>query len=450
MTSDEHLFNLKAVVRQTGIKPDTLRAWERRYGLPTPARSTGGHRLYSQHDIDTINWLAARQHEGLSIKRAVEQWRQIEAEGDDPLRMVTAFVTPKAAASPLYSGGETLRQMREDWLDACLAYNEQQATQILNQVFALYPPETVAVELLQRAAAEVGEGWYQDDVTVQQEHFCSALIVSRLEALVMAAPPPTRPGSILVACPPDEHHIIGPLLLTFLLRRRGWQVLYLGADVPTARLETTVRAARPQLAIMAAQQLHTAATLVEAARVLKEERVPLAYGGLIFNLLPALRRRVAGHFLGEALETAPQVVETLMTAPHPVPIPEEVPEAYHEALDRFQEREAFIEAHLAQKLRGADMARSHLALANREMGLNIGAALALGDIGYLGTDIEWVRGLLRNHQMPDSLMNVYLGAYHQVAREQLGEEHPVVGWLGELVGPGGSDETPAYAAQATG
>ena len=73
MTSGEALFNLKAVVRQTGIKPDTLRAWQRRYGLPSPRRSAGGHRLYSQRDIDTIQWLAARQQEGLSIKRAVEQ-----------------------------------------------------------------------------------------------------------------------------------------------------------------------------------------------------------------------------------------------------------------------------------------------------------------------------------------------------------------------------------------
>ena len=74
-------FNLKAVVQQTGLKPDTLRAWERRYGLPTPERSSGGHRLYSRRDIDTIKWLIARQQEGLSIKRAVEQWRQIEADG---------------------------------------------------------------------------------------------------------------------------------------------------------------------------------------------------------------------------------------------------------------------------------------------------------------------------------------------------------------------------------
>ena len=47
-------FNLKVVLRETGIKPDTLRAWERRYGLPQPSRTQGGHRLYSQYDIEMI------------------------------------------------------------------------------------------------------------------------------------------------------------------------------------------------------------------------------------------------------------------------------------------------------------------------------------------------------------------------------------------------------------
>src|SRR4030042_4721348 len=63
-------FNVKAVVRETGLKPDTLRAWERRYRLPRPERTAGGHRLYSQRDIDCLRWLAARQTEGLSSRPA--------------------------------------------------------------------------------------------------------------------------------------------------------------------------------------------------------------------------------------------------------------------------------------------------------------------------------------------------------------------------------------------
>ena len=48
------LFNLKAVVQQTGLKPDTLRAWERRYNLITPQRTPKGHRLYTEDDVELI------------------------------------------------------------------------------------------------------------------------------------------------------------------------------------------------------------------------------------------------------------------------------------------------------------------------------------------------------------------------------------------------------------
>jgi DNA-binding transcriptional MerR regulator len=421
-------------VQQTGLKPDTLRAWERRYGLPTPERSSGGHRLYSQHDVDTIKWLIARQREGLSIKRAVELWRQVEAEGRDPLQAATPIATPAAPTLVPNPAGETVAQLRQQWIDACLAYDEQRAEQLLNQAFALYSPETVTIELLQRAVAQIGEGWYKGDVTVQQEHFCSSLAVRRLEALVMAAPPPNRPGRILAACPPEEHHVIGLLLLTFRLRRRGWEVIYLGANVPIEQLETTVAVIQPQLVIMAAQLLHTAATLKGADQALQQAEVPLAYGGLIFNLLPALRERIPGHFLGEQLESAPQRVESLMAAPRPVPEPETVPDAYIQALERFQERRGFIEARVIQSLSSGGYAHNHLALANRALGLNIGAALALGDMDFLGTDIEWVTGLLRNYRLPVEALYGYLHAYHQTVGEQLDERgQPIITWFGKLL-----------------
>ena len=56
-TDSEPTYNLKAVVRETGLKPDTVRVWERRYGLPQPERTAGGHRLYSQQDISILIYL---------------------------------------------------------------------------------------------------------------------------------------------------------------------------------------------------------------------------------------------------------------------------------------------------------------------------------------------------------------------------------------------------------
>ena len=318
-------FNLKAVVQQTGVKPDTLRAWERRYGLPEPVRSGGGHRLYDVDDIAVIKWLMARQREGLTIKRAVALWRQIEDEGRNPLKTATPMATEAHSTSRLRAPEGTVAELRGRWIQACLAYDEQRAEEILTQAFALYPPDAVAVQVLQRAVSQVGDAWYRGEATVQQEHFCSALAVRRLESLVMASRPEIRPGRILVACPPEEQHVIGLLVLTVLLRRQGWDVLYLGADVPVERLERTLQATRPNLVLMAAQQLHTAATLLQVAHVLQQEGVGLAYGGLVFNLVPDLRRRIPGHFVGERLDLAPQMVERLITAPRPVVEPDPAP-----------------------------------------------------------------------------------------------------------------------------
>jgi DNA-binding transcriptional MerR regulator len=431
----EARFNLKAVVQQTGIKPDTLRAWERRYGLPTPERSSGGHRLYSQGEVDTIKWLAARQQEGLSIKRAVELWRVIRSEGRDPLQAAVPSGAPSVPVREPHPVGRTVSELRGQWIDACLEYDEPRTQQVVNQAFALYSPETVVVELLQRAIAQVGDGWYQGTVTVQQEHFCSGLVTRRLEALVMAAPPPSRAGRILVACPPQEQHVIGPLLLTYLLRRRGWEVVYLGANVPIERLEIVTAVTEPQLVISAAQQLHTAATLMEMARLLQTQDATLAYGGLVFNLLPALRQRIVGLYLGERLEAAPGVVESLMTVAQPMPEAKPIPEPYQRARRHFQQRQSLIDAHVLQSLSSAGYAHNHIALTSRELGTNISAALAMGDMEHLSTGLEWVTGLLRNHQLPHEALFEFLDVYYQAAVEQLDVRgQPITDWLGKLVG----------------
>ena len=65
------VFNTKAVARETGVPADTFRAWERRYGMPRPQRTPGGHRLYSERDIAIIRWLRDRTDEGVNISHAV-------------------------------------------------------------------------------------------------------------------------------------------------------------------------------------------------------------------------------------------------------------------------------------------------------------------------------------------------------------------------------------------
>jgi methanogenic corrinoid protein MtbC1 len=67
-------------------------------------------------------------------------------------------------------------------------FSETTAEQTLNQAFSMFPVEAVCLEVLQRGMSEIGERWYQNRVSVQQEHFASALAMRRLDALLSASP----------------------------------------------------------------------------------------------------------------------------------------------------------------------------------------------------------------------------------------------------------------------
>jgi DNA-binding transcriptional MerR regulator/methylmalonyl-CoA mutase cobalamin-binding subunit len=428
-------FNLKAVVQETGLTPDTLRAWERRYGLPQPQRSAGGHRLYSQHDIEILKWLVARQEEGLSISKAVDLWNRLVDEGQDPLRMTEYAIPVSAVVSVASLPAESLTELREAWVHACLAFDEQSAEQVLSQAFALHPVETVCFEVLSAGLASIGEGWYQGEVTVQQEHFVSALARRRLESLIAATPAPTRPGRILVGAPPGEEHDLNLLMLALLLRRQGWDVVYLGANVPLEKLELALNTLRPQIMVASAQQLHAAATLLRVGHFLQKEGIPLTFGGRIFNLIPALRSRIPGHFLGDHLSEALQVVEQVMSSPAPLAPVESASEAYQHSLAHFREHLPSIEANVWQAMEPLAIPHAHLSQANESLARDIEAALALGDMDFLRGELAWVEGLLANHQLPANLLEHYLNTYYQAIRTHLDERgQPIAAWLAQLIG----------------
>jgi methanogenic corrinoid protein MtbC1 len=438
-------FNLKVVAQETGLKPDTLRAWERRYGLPEPARTSGRHRVYSQRDIDTIKWLMARQEEGLSISRAVELWHSLEAEGQDPLESM-AFpagepLTRDRPGAGELAAGATVATLRDAWITACLDFDEPTAEASLTQAFALYPPEMVCMEIMQKSLSHLGELWYQGGATVQQEHFASALITRRLNTLIAATPAPTRPKRIIIGCPAGEDHTFGPLLLTLMLRRRGWDALYLGANVPMARFKETLQSIKPHLVVLTAQQLYTAASLLEMARFLQDEGVLLAFGGLIFNRLPALCQRVPGHFLGERLEQAAQAAEDVLIQNPPTRTVTPAPAAYQQTLDHYRRQHVILEAHVWQILQDQAMPHEYLVMANEYLARDIMATLALGDLNFLDPEIVWVKNLLGNYDMPPAALEQYLRAYHAAAQAHLDERgRPIVEWLARVSRGAGVDD----------
>lgn len=409
-------YNLKAVVQETGLKPDTLRAWERRYGLPEPRRTPSGHRIYSQRDIDILLWLMERQEEGLSISRAVALWHQLREAGEDPLGATDQAESGDAqsgseASMDLPTGGRA-HELRQAWITACLAFDELRAEKVLEEAFSLFAPETVCIEILQRGLAELGMGWVERQVTPQQEHFASSLAMQRLQSLLSSTPPPVRAERIMIGCASNEEHVFAPMLISLILRRKGWHVIYLGANVPARNLEATVTAAHPTLVLLTAQQLHTAAALQRMAEVLYRLDIPVAYGGRIFTDVPEIRKSIPGYFLGNSIEAAVQNFEKIALSPRLKPADKHMTIAQEYAQARFQEQRGAIESEVWSEMQYQGMDSAAINSANEHFGRTILSAMQLCYTRYLSTDAAWLQDMLINqYDVSPEISQKYLEVY---------------------------------------
>ena len=431
MVSTTPAFNLKVVLKETGIAADTLRAWERRYGLPMPQRSAGGHRLYSQRDIETIKWLMKRQSEGLSISRAVDLWNEQLASGTDPL----AGLGPSTLASSMmpiqYQAPDTtLDALRAQWIESCLSFSESNAEQTLNQAFSMFPVEAVCLDLLQRGMSEIGERWYENRASVQQEHFASGLAMRRLDALLSASPVPTRNQTVLVGCPPDEWHTFTLLLLALLLRRRGWNVIYLGANVPAEQFATTVKDIKANLVVLVAQQLITAGTLQQTALTLSSQNIPVAFGGRIFNVHAELPASITGYFLGHDPLSALDQIEGILGKNLKLPPARAASPIHLAAHQAFVSKRGQIELTLQQWIEPLSISPDNIQTGIHFLGENIRVALQLGDMSYVSTEVDWLKALLHFHEAQPQQLIHFMQAYSEAVIQNLnGQGKPIIEWF---------------------
>ncbi len=435
MLSKSPAFNLKAVLLETGLAADTLRAWERRYGLPVPQRTAGGHRLYSQYDIETIKWLIARQAEGLSISRAVDLWNEQTASGSDPLAALapTSMILTQSG-SATSTPDTTLDAIRAEWVNACVNFSEVQAEQALNKAFSIFPVESVCVEVLQKGMSEIGTLWYENRASVQQEHFASGLAMRRLDALLSASPAPTRPQTVVVGCPPTEWHTFTPLLLALLLRRRGLNVIYLGANVPADRFVETTQKIKANLVVLVAQTLNSAAHLQHAALALHAGNVAVGFGGRIFNLRPGIVDFVPGQHLGGSLDQAVQSIETVLKTKPGISTPKSASREHLAALQGFIAKRAHIESDFKLSLPPLSISPDDIHSSIQHLGDNITASLQFGDMDHLAAEMEWLKTLLHTHNRPRQDLIDFMEAYSRAVDNHInGQGEPIKKWLRDKI-----------------
>jgi DNA-binding transcriptional MerR regulator len=249
--------------KRTGVSPELLRAWERRYALLQPPRSSGGFRLYSRDDEARIN----RMKELLASGVAASEAASLAARASDE-------AAPRLTVVPAAEG---IAGPRSRLREAIVALDEPAAQAVLDDMFAVFDVDTVLKDVLLPELHDIGEGWAEGTVSVDQEHFGSHVIEGRLQALARGWGHGAGPRAIL-ACPPGEQHALPLLMFGIALHRRGWRVTYLGADTPVASLGRAVDMLRPALVVVASP---VSSTLLAVAGELRDiaSRATVAVAG---------------------------------------------------------------------------------------------------------------------------------------------------------------------------
>jgi MerR family transcriptional regulator, light-induced transcriptional regulator len=273
-------YAIGTAARLAGISPETLRIWERRYDLLDPGRTDGGHRLYSEQDV--------------SLLRAVKQLLDAGMRIGNVARMGRAAILQEAARHSSMAVAPSRRGAVEELIDEIIEQSRdldpQRVMHLLDRPLLVMNGEDAILKVYLPLMARVGELWEHGQLSIAVEHFIEKLVTSRLHVVMQAAPQPEGGRLALVAGLPGERHEAGMLAAAIVLRRAGFAVSYLGADLPVEELVAAVARLAPAVAVLAAiRDLSDEAR--QGAALLDKERVPLIIGGQRAHSMAALLRR---------------------------------------------------------------------------------------------------------------------------------------------------------------
>ncbi len=224
------------VAQRTGLTSDVIRAWERRHGVVSPGRSRGGHRLYSDEDVEKLRILHRLTLGGRQIGRLAtlsdteltDLLREDEVAGATAPR--AAQVESEAAARLLESAIERVRALDSDGLDRTLRRGALAlgAPALLNDVLA---------PLMNR----IGLAWADGQMSPAHEHLASAVSARVGGWLLDNYRAPEEAPLIATSTPAGQRHGLGALAAAVVAAAEGWRVRHLGPDLPAVDLAAAVR-----------------------------------------------------------------------------------------------------------------------------------------------------------------------------------------------------------------
>jgi len=194
--------------------------------------------------------------------------------------------------------GEPLSVLRDRFLAALVAGAQGEALEIAIEdgLADDVPATTLYLEVVQASLREIGRLWQQKQISVAQEHAATGIARLALAQLRLHLPhAPSNGKHVAVACVEGELHDLGGRMIADFLETAGFEVNFLGANVPTEALAELVRQRPPQVLGLSATTTSSITGLrraIAAVRAVAGRRVRLMAGGRTFLRRPALARQL--------------------------------------------------------------------------------------------------------------------------------------------------------------
>lgn len=222
-------FRIQVAAELSGIPAATLRAWERRYGVPVPRRTASAYRLYTAEDVEQLR-----------------RMRDLVEDGVSPAEAARVVIGSPAPVSDEHAPVDGLELARARILAATQRWDASAIDSELTRISMLLDAQTAYEHVVSPLLVEVGERWERGEMSIAQEH----LLSERLELAVRAslrALERTDGPTVLLACVDLEQHVLGLLGATLRFAQSGARTVVLGAMTPAEALGQAVRSMAPRL-----------------------------------------------------------------------------------------------------------------------------------------------------------------------------------------------------------
>lgn len=224
-------YRIQAVSSMTGVPAATLRAWERRYGVPTPARTTSSYRLYSDHDVELVRKL-----------------RDMCARGIAPAEAAKLVLASDSGSEVREEGGtDAYAAYRKRIISAVETFDAQTLEAEARSTMLLGSAATIFDKIIVPIMREVGERWHRGEMSIGQEHLTTEVLGNLARDLLRLVQPSDPLRTALMACFPDETHVLPLYVVGFHFAQWGFRSVVLGARTPPEEIARAIGDTSPSV-----------------------------------------------------------------------------------------------------------------------------------------------------------------------------------------------------------